>query len=177
MNESQNAPDQPNASLVIRPMQGEDTIRMHELHTACLRQICAQDYTDLQIEAWLAGRSPEGYLRMIEDHNERMFVALLDDIVAGFASWRDMEFLSLYVDPDHNGKGIGQSLHQACDTDASSLHRRIMRVDSTLSARGFYERMGYRFVRKTFHLSAGIRIPALSMRRPRRERAMKAVKT
>ena len=31
-------------ALVIRPMQTGYTTRMQELHTACLRQLCAMDY-------------------------------------------------------------------------------------------------------------------------------------
>ena len=152
-------------TLVIRPMQASDTTRMQELHTACLRRLCAQDYSDEQIEGWLAGRTPEGYIKMVEAHGERMFVATLDDDVVGFASWKDIELCSLYVDPGHNGKGIGRALHQACDNDASALRRRIIRVDSTLTGRSFYERLGYRLTRRTFHRNGAVRIPALTMHR------------
>ena len=40
-----------NDAPIIRPMRAEDTVQMHALHTACLRQLCAKDYTDQQIEA------------------------------------------------------------------------------------------------------------------------------
>ena len=112
-----------------------------------------------------AGRTPEGYIKMVETQGERMFVATLDDVVVGFASWKDIELCSLYVDPDHNGKGIGRALHQACDDDASTLGRRIIRVDSTLTGRTIYERLGYRVTRRTFHRNGGVRIPALAMHR------------
>ena len=158
------APDTEPA-LVIRPMRESDTERMQELHTACLRELCAKDYSDQQIEGWLAGRTPAGYVKMVETHGERMFVATLDDVVVGFASWRDIELCSLYVDPNHNGKGIGRALHQACDDDASTMRRRIIRVDSTLTGRRFYEQLGYRLTRRTVHNNGGVRIPALTMHR------------
>ena len=106
---------------------------------------------------------------MIEEHDERMFVAVLDDSVVGFVSWAGIELRTLYVDPAYNGKGIGEALHHACDEDARAIGRRIIRVDSSLSARGFYQRLGYNVVRKTFILNAGIRIPALVMHRSPRE--------
>ena len=135
------APDTEPA-LVIRPMRESDTERMQELHRACLRELCAKDYSDQQIEGWLAGRTPAGYVKMVETHGERMFVATLDDVVVGFASWRDIELCSLYVDPNHNGKGIGWALHQACDDDASTMRRRIIRVDSMLTGRRFLRAVG-----------------------------------
>ena len=152
-------------TLAVRPMRADDTPRMHELHTACLRQLCVKDYSQAQVAGWLASRTPEGYLNMVETHGERMLVATFDGIVVGFASWKDIELCSLYVDPDHNGRGIGRALHQACEDDARAMGRRIIRVDSTLTGRGFYERLGYRLTRRTSHRNGSVRIPALVMHR------------
>ncbi len=46
------------ANFVIRPMRGEDMVCTQALHAAYLRELYAEDYTELHIETSLHGRHP-----------------------------------------------------------------------------------------------------------------------
>jgi L-amino acid N-acyltransferase YncA len=61
-------------NVLIRPMEETDAAAIHEIHTACLRTTLKSHYSQEQLEAWLAGRTPQGYLRGAQ-HGETYLVA------------------------------------------------------------------------------------------------------
>src|ERR1700680_3496862 len=50
------------ASIKIRTARPEDASRLHELHAASVRALCAKHYSKDIIEGWLQSRTPSGYL-------------------------------------------------------------------------------------------------------------------
>jgi L-amino acid N-acyltransferase YncA len=52
--------------ILIREMSHSDIAAIHSIHTQCLQTTLSQYYTEQQIQAWLAGRTPEGYWRSKE---------------------------------------------------------------------------------------------------------------
>ena len=61
-----------------------DAEAIHAIHGMCLQRTLLGRYTREQIEAWMAGRTPQGYLRAAEA-GERFFVADEGGAVAGSA--------------------------------------------------------------------------------------------
>ena len=51
--------------------------------------------------------------------------------------------LSVFVDPDHQGRGIGRSLVQHVEMQAKGYPFHTMVVPSSLTAHGFYKNLGY----------------------------------
>ena len=70
------------SDIVIRPARPEDAPRLHQLHTASVRALCASHYSAEVIDAWLLNRAPSGYLRPIE--RGVLFVAERTDRIIGF---------------------------------------------------------------------------------------------
>ena len=102
----------------IRRMEEGDAADMHRLHGAAVRQVCAKTVTPAVVEAWLYGRTPEGYLRAEPEGGEAFWVAVdRDGQTVGFGSWRADELIGLYVDPNFHGQGIGRALFAACEDD------------------------------------------------------------
>ncbi len=152
--------------IEIRAMRDADAAGMHELHTKAVRQVCATLLESDVVEAWLYGRTPEGYLRAANDGGESFWVALADtDRIAGFASWRDNELMSLFVDPDSQGLGLGRRLFQACEEDAARKGAVITRLISTLNAQTFYETRGFQAGQRGYVEKRNMRIPHIEMRR------------
>lgn len=146
-------------TLIIRPMVDTDAPAIHEIHTACLRQTLSSHYSSEQVEAWLAGRTPAGYLRGAEN-GEIYRVAELGEAVVGYANWQDQELLSLFVLPDFQNRGVGTLLLVACDANAG-----IRWVKATLGAVEFYSRFGFRTVRRDQMEKRGVKIPHILMAR------------
>ena len=145
--------------IIVRPMVEPDALAIHDIHTACLRHTLISHYSSEQLEAWLAGRTPAGYLRGAEN-GEVYLVAEFDGAVVGYANWQDQELLSLFVLPDFQNIGIGTLLFKACEANAD-----IRRVKATLSAVEFYKRFGFLKVRQHAMEKRGVPIPHILMAR------------
>ncbi len=151
-------------SLAFRRMQSGDEVFIHDIHTACLCGPLLEHYSIETIAAWLAGRTPQGYVAAAMG-GERFFVAEEGQEVTGFASWQDNELLSLFVSPDRHRKGIGTSLLAACVTDAATQGKRIDFVRATLGSTGFYEKQGFEVSEQAIDTKRGVDLPYLIMRR------------
>jgi len=145
--------------ITVRPMVESDAVVIHGIHTACLRNTLSSHYTSEQLETWLAGRTPAGYLRGAEN-GEVYLVAELDGAVIGYANWQEHELLSLFVSPEYQGRRVGTVLLKACDAYAD-----IKCVKATLSAVEFYSRFGFQRVRRDAMEKLGVQIPHILMAR------------
>ncbi|MGA2042878.1 MAG: GNAT family N-acetyltransferase [Roseiarcus sp.] len=150
--------------MIIRAIAPTDAESIHAIHGLCLQRSLSGRYTREQIEAWMAGRTPQGTLRAAEG-GERFFVTEEAGAIAGYASWKEEELLSLFVHPDFQGRGIGSMLLAACFDDAARSDASISVVKSVLGAEGFYARHGFGVVGPGSMSKRGVAIPHIWMRR------------
>lgn len=147
----------------LRRMPPSDASGMNEVHTEAVRRICTAHVTPAVVEAWLAGRTPEGYARAAQE-GESFWVAVdKGNQIFGFGSWRGDELAALYVDPQIHGRGIGRGLFTACETDARENGLSFTRLNATLNATSYYEALGFRKVRDGYNEKRGQRIPHMEM--------------
>lgn len=143
-----------------------DAGALHAIHGACLtRSLLGHRYTQQQIEAWMAGRTPDGYVEAARG-GERFIVADLGGEVVAYASWQSGELLSLFVHPDHQGCGIGAALAEACLAQAMHNSEPIGLVRATLGAEQFYERHGFKPIGSGIVSKRGVEVPHTRMMRP-----------
>ena len=128
---------------MIRPATPNDIDRIHEIHTSAIRELCIQDYTPEQIEAWTNNRTPEGYLRYIEQF--QFYVVELDGKVVGYArySTKSNEYCSLFVDPDYVRRGIATELSNFVFQDAIVQGLDHLWLNGSMTAIPFYETVGF----------------------------------
>ncbi|KSW14014.1 GNAT family N-acetyltransferase [Cellulomonas sp. B6] len=92
----------------------------------------------------------------------RLVVAEVDGTPAGFAGTSDGELAMLFVDPAHQGRGVGGRLL------AHVVHEQgVTRVDvneQNVAARAFYERHGFAVVGRSATDDAGRPYPLLHLR-------------
>jgi GNAT superfamily N-acetyltransferase len=146
-------------AIVVREMREADTIDVHRIHTECLTTSLIDHYSPQALEAWMFGRSPEGYWRFA-NAGETFRVAEIEGGIVGFANWRDRELRSLFVTPMRQRSGVGSVLFSACEREAS-----LNLVKATLGAVGFYQRFSFIEVERGFDLKRGVRLPHIVMRR------------
>ena len=96
---------------------------------------------------------------------ERFLVAELEGSVAGFASWRDGELLSLFVHPGHQGRGVGTALALACFAEAARGGEPVGLVRAAIGAEPFYRRHGFEAVGPGATSKRGVDIPHTRMER------------
>jgi GNAT superfamily N-acetyltransferase len=146
--------------ITIREMLEADTVSVHRIHTECLTTSLTSHYSITELEAWMYGRSPEGYWRFANS-GETFRVAERDGNIVGFANWQGEELRSLFVSPAHQRSGIGSLLFESCDRETL-----ITLVKATLGAVSFYERFSFVETKPGYDLKRGIRLPHVVMRRP-----------
>lgn len=135
-----------NPQITIRKAIPEDAAPIHELHLRSVRQLCSGVYSNEIIEGWLANRTPQGYLAGI--NQGEMYVAESDWTMIGFGHAVPGEIAAIYVDPAFTRRGIGRQLVDYGMKMATAEDVKIVKVDSTLNARPFYESCGFSFVKE-----------------------------
>lgn len=129
--------------MTIRPYRSEDCPTLAQIYYETIHTVNAADYTKAQLDAWATGDVDldvwNGYF--LARHS---FVAELGGKIVGFSDMDDSGYLGrLYVHKDYQGLGIGKALceaaEQAVDVPKYTLH-------SSVTAKPFYEKLGYRTV-------------------------------
>lgn len=147
-----------NLIMQIRTATTNDSEEMHRIHTSAVLTTCKPFYTNVQIDSWLSGRSPEGYHEAINKGD--MYVAQEDGAVVGFGHAVPGEVVAVFVDPEFHKKGIGQLLLNHGLEIALKGHNKV-RIESTVNAQSFYERHGFVKVRDDVCIKRGVPMPVV----------------
>ena len=150
--------------MKIRSATQEDARDIHDLHCRSLRQLWSSHYSDEQIEGWIAGRSPKGYLPGISEGE--MFVAVEGSSVLGFGHAVPGVIKAIYVAPEAVGRGVGRLLLERAMAIASGDGTKLVRLQSTLNAESFYRHFGFSSVRRSSVSKGEVSIPVVVMQLP-----------
>jgi putative acetyltransferase len=129
--------------LAMRPMLAEDVPLLAEIFHASIEELCSDDYSEAQQEAWASAADDE------EEFGARLadqltLVATLGGAAVGFASLADNARIDmLYVHPAASGQGAGNMLCDALEKLATARGTKELSADVSDSARGFFERRGF----------------------------------
>lgn len=136
-------------SLDIRLAGAADASAISQVVLAALRESNAADYSAEIIEQVAANFSPAAILGLLEQR--QVFVATDDQQVIATASLDRDVVRSVFVDPGYQGSGVGRQLMTAIHQAASLSGIDTLRVPSSLTAEGFYRRLGYEVQGEQFH--------------------------
>lgn len=149
--------------MKIREYTFDDAEAHAEVHRQSVRGIASKDYRDEVIEAW-ASKEPED--SPLDDEKKR-FVAETDQgEIVGFSDYNKEtnELSGLYVKPDFSGQGIGEKLLQKAEKDARKNGLDHLWCKSTVTAKDFYQKHGYKIIEETTHeLEEGIEMKTYKM--------------
>ena len=128
---------------LLRDYKAGDGRALAQLFYETVHTVNARDYTKEQLKAWATGRVD------LADWNRRFqesdtVVVQECGIVLGFGNMQQDGCLDmLYVHKDRQGQGIGAQIVQALETRALSRGVRRFSVYASMTARPFFERLGY----------------------------------
>lgn len=113
-------------------------------------EVNIRDYAPEGLEYWVELYTPDYIRGMAEEGNT--YVMEEDGNVLGTCTIvrkgtaeanNDAYIKALYVNPDRLGEGIASRLLEACETDPDFANAPRLWVDSSITARPFYEARGY----------------------------------
>lgn len=135
--------------ITIRKFKLSDAVSLARLHRGTIRSVNSKDYSPPEIAAW-SGRTSAKRFRNLGKLNDR-FVALEKRKIVGFGDYKDAEVMGLYIHKKHTGKGIGTKLLKKIEREVYARGKRTLKCISTVTARSFYEKNGFRLVKKAIH--------------------------
>ena len=126
-----------------RHFLAEDASVLAQIFQSAIVELTRDDYTESQQEAWASAADD------VADFAAKLasrltLVATLDGEPVGFASLEGKDKIDmLYVHPDAAGQGAGATLADALEKLAAARGAEKLTVDSSDTARGFFEKRGY----------------------------------
>lgn len=150
--------------MEIRRATRDDAPAIHDLHTRSVKGLWGTHYSQTQIDGWIAGRSPEGYLPAIS--RGEVFVVDADTGLLGFGHATSDSVKAIFVDPDVAGTGVGSALLEHALACIGKQGACPIRLTSTLNAVSFYRRFGFRVTGERLIERGPISIPVVDMELP-----------
>lgn len=130
--------------VLLRPYRPDDCPRLIRLFTETVHAVCRGDYSPEQLDAWAGGVDPEGWDRSFREHVT--IVAEAAGEIAGFGDIDHGGYLDrLYIHKDFQRQGIAAAL---CDRLEVAVPVPVITTHASITARGFFEKRGYRVVRE-----------------------------
>lgn len=144
--------------MVIRHAKQGDLPAMQELFVATIETICRYDYSPEQIVAWTS--SIENTKRWTDKLMKQYFlIAEIDNRIVGYASLENNEYLDfMYVHKDYQRQGIADKLYTEIEVQAIRHGTTLLTSDVSITARPFFEKMGFKVMAEQKNNVKGIEI-------------------
>ena len=128
--------------IIVRPIQLKDTAAALASYRAAIAALAAVEYDQATLDEWRS-RTPERFEAL--NKNRQRFVAEVNAQVVGYSGIdiARSEVTEYFVTPSAAGSGVGSALLDAAEGLAVQAGLKEVIVHAALTARGFYERMGY----------------------------------
>jgi len=132
--------------MQIRLFQPEDATQIAQLFHNTVREINRRDYSASQVEAW----APDDLnFRNWAETCAQRFTFVADDAgtIAGFGELEaDGHIDCFFCHKDYQGKGVGRQIYQAIEAKAVELALQRLFVEASITAKPFFERMGFTLI-------------------------------
>ena len=134
-----------------RPAVMQDADAAVHVLRASITRLCVQDHREdpETVARWLRNKTADNFRTWVADPEKYVAITELDGVLRAVGALRRSGDLDLcYVSPGWEHRGVGSDLLRALEAQAASWSLAEMRLISTATARRFYERRGWRFVRE-----------------------------
>lgn len=136
---------------MVRIYQNGDHPFIGRIYHEAIHRLACRDYTREQLNAWAGNKAdPEKWNRDWQARCERKlpFVKVLDGCVIGFIELDLGGHIDCtFVDPDHVGQGVMDEIMAEVKREAVRLELPKLFAEVSITARKFFERQGFAWVR------------------------------
>lgn len=148
--------------MKIRKYRHADCGQMAKLFYDTVHTVCAEDYTEEQLDAWATGEVD--LAQWDKSFSEHLtLVAEMDGIIVGFGDMDREGYLDrLYVHKDYQRKGIASAICSRLERTAAST---VVTTHASITARAFFEKRGYSTVKKQTVIRKGIALANFIMKK------------
>ncbi|WP_230384413.1 GNAT family N-acetyltransferase [Pseudomonas putida] len=134
---------------VIRAATVLDAEGISRVILAALRHSNAADYDAATLARVARSFTPQAVATLLD--RRVVWVALEGGLIVATAGLEKDVVRSVFVDPTYQRRGIGEQMMGCIEQEALDSGILQLQVPSSLTAQGFYARLGYRVVREVRH--------------------------
>lgn len=148
--------------MQIRKAQPADIKQITAIQVESLRKLCANDYRDRDLQALVRSKQRD------RNWDETIFVAETSAGIVGFCALSNISpfIQALFVHPNWTRQGIATELIAALEAEAINRQIKRLIVNSSLTAKPFYQARGYQVIRMRHHIWVGWNpIPCVKMQK------------
>lgn len=133
--------------MEIRRFRPADATAVSQIIATCLREINSRDYAPEIITRMCDHFTPARVEELAQVR--QMFVAVEDGDgpILGTVSRDENKVFTMFVRPDTIGRGVGSRLMHHIEQVAAAEGHDFMETGASITAHGFYQRLGYADVR------------------------------
>lgn len=134
--------------MTLRPLTGADLDAISAIHVAACRvayRFMNWNYSLTEVRAWYSGKAGEWDWARVAEQRGR---------VAGYIAMKGTHIDQFFVDPLHQGQGLGSALFTAA-LDRGLRPLTLDVFEENLPARRFYETRGFRVAARWFNEQDG----------------------
>jgi putative acetyltransferase len=147
----------------IRPFTSEDLRPVVTLFTETVHRISSRDYTPEQIAVW-APRDHDWLRWQNRFDSLRTLIAEHDGKLLGFTAFTEQGYVDfLFVHHEHQRQGVARALLAEVETQLWARGVRRATVHASLTARAFFEAMGYVALEQRWFEKDGVTLTNFSM--------------
>jgi putative acetyltransferase len=130
-------------TLSLRPYLPDDAETLAVIFGESIDDLTLEDYDDEQRAAWMEPiLDLQDWRKMLA--SGLTLVGLYEGEPAGFAQLAAPDTIAMiHVHPNYIGEGVGRLLVDALEKLAAARGARMLKVESSDTARGFFEHLGY----------------------------------
>jgi GNAT superfamily N-acetyltransferase len=129
----------------IRRFRADDADNVSHIIRRCLLEVNIKDYPKELIEHMYDYFSPGNLVEI--SARRRMYVFVQDNEIQGAGSLRDNNVRSVFVNPEFPNLGIGRELMKHFEKLVKRSGYKTIELFSSVSAFGFYRKLGYKRIR------------------------------
>jgi GNAT superfamily N-acetyltransferase len=133
--------------IAVRQAEPGDAQAAADVLRRSITELCALDHQGNAdtLAKWLANKRPQNFLCWLASGDNFCVIAEDDNQVVGVGRLhRSGELRLCYLAPGTQRKGVGKAIYLALEEQGKAWGLRTLRLESTVSARPFYEALGFR---------------------------------
>lgn len=145
--------------IVIRNYCLEDANVLMDIFYNTIHKVNIKDYNQAQVDAW----APKSNLKL-EDWEKRFsrtypIIATVDGKIVGFAEFKRNGYIDcFYFHHEWIGRGIGKALMEEIFIRAKKNNIKRIFVDVSITAKPFFEKMGFSVLREQIIIRRGVEL-------------------
>jgi putative acetyltransferase len=135
-----------------------DLQEMQEMYIETIKWICKNDYSPLEIDAWISGlNNVERWKKVI--HAQYVLLAIIQDKIVGYGTLKDGNYIDfLCVHKDFQRQGIADKVFNQLEGEAIKENSKTITADVSITAKPFFDKKGFTVKAKQKNIRLGVEL-------------------